>query len=118
MLFEALFVSLEDFMRMNFLVKVLMRVLGATIVAAGLAYQAQTSSGEEGSGKNPLAPPDFPKGVGEGSEIYERLCKKPAEGKHYKTCVIETNQAASEVGAAIGLGQGSPTGGISGGAES
>lgn len=106
-------------MRMNFLVKVLMRVVGATLVAAGLACQAQTSSGQEGegSGANRLARPDFPKGVGEGSKIYEQLCKNPAEREHYQKCVVDTNRASSEAGAAIGLGLGSTTGGISDGAE-
>lgn len=86
-------------MRMNFLVKVLMRVLGATIVAIGLAYQTQASSEEDGSGtKDVLAPPIFPKGVGEGSEIYEGLCRKPAINENYRNCVTIPNRISVETG--------------------
>lgn len=88
-------------MRMDLLFKVSVRVLGAAIVAAGLVFQAQTSSGEEGSGKNVLAPPIFPKGVGEGSDIYEGLCRKPAIGDNYRNCVTIPNQNSAEAGQAL-----------------
>ncbi|MBK7842165.1 MAG: hypothetical protein IPJ71_00500 [Bdellovibrionales bacterium] len=104
-------------MRMDLLCKVLMRVLGAAIVATGLVFQAQTSSGEEGSGKNVLAPPVFEKGEGERAEIYEEICRKPAVGEHYRTCVIETNKVSAEAGAVILSTQGSSAEGISGGAQ-
>ncbi len=104
-------------MRMNFLVKVSARVVGAIIAAAGLAYQAQASSGEEGSGTGQRPLPEFKKGVGEGSVIYEDLCRKPAENEHYRKCVVDTNRASSEAGAVIVVGQPSTDEGVSTGSE-